>query len=153
VGLSGKNVFMLIGQYSHTLDEKNRISLPAKFRREMGKKVILAPGLDQCIAMYTESEWKRVSAKLGDSSVLASDNRSFSRFMFGGAVETPLDGAGRILIPDFLKERANLKSKVIVIGVQNRIEIWNERIWEDYKQQIDAKADQLAEKLGQLGVL
>lgn len=144
---------MLIGEYTHSIDDKNRISLPAKFRKEMGKHVVLAPGLDQCIAMYTEREWERVSKKLSESSILQSDNRSFGRFMFGGAVETPVDAAGRILIPDFLKDRANLKTKVTVIGVQNRVELWNEEKWQAYKNSIDGKADQLAERLGQMGVL
>jgi MraZ protein len=102
---------MLIGEYIHTLDDKNRLSLPAKFRALLGKKVVLTPGLDGSIFMFTEREWKKIADKLSDSSMLASDNRSFNRFMFGGAVETPIDGAGRILVPDFLKDRASLKGK------------------------------------------
>ena len=137
---------MLIGEYTHSIDDKNRISLPAKFRKEMGKSVILAPGLDKCIAMYTAREWERVSEKLAESSVLQSDNRSFGRFMFGGAVEAPVDAAGRILIPDFLIQRAGLKSKVALIGVQNRIELWNDKVWQEYKRAVDSQADQLAEK-------
>lgn len=73
--------------------------------------------------------------------------------MFGGAVEAPVDAAGRILIPDFLIQRASLKSKVAVIGVQNRIELWSDKVWQEYKRAVDSQADQLAEKLGQVGVL
>lgn len=144
---------MLIGEYIHTLDEKNRMSLPIKFRKELGKKVIIAPGLDNCLSIFTTNEWKKISSKLSDSSMIASDNRSFSRFMFGQAAEIDVDGSGRILIPENLKNRSGLSSKVVVIGVQNRVEIWNEKVWGDYKKVVEKEADALADKLGQIGVL
>jgi MraZ protein len=144
---------MLIGEYKHTLDEKNRMSLPAKFRSELGKKVVLAPGLDKSIFMFTVKEWEKISSRLGENSMLQADNRSFNRFMFGGAVEVDIDTAGRILVPDFLKDRAGLKKNVAVIGVQNRVELWNEKTWEEYKKVVETQADQLAEKLGGVGVL
>ena len=144
---------MLIGEYTHTLDDKNRMSLPVKFRKEMGKSVVVAPGLDNCLSIYTTKEWQRISAKLSDASMLASDNRSFSRFMFGQAIGADVDTNGRILIPENLKNRSGLTSKVIVIGVQNRVEIWNEKTWSDYKKVVEAEADALADKLGQIGVL
>ncbi len=144
---------MLIGEYIHTLDEKNRMSLPAKFRSELGKKVVLAPGLDKSIFMFTVKEWEKIASRLGENSMLQADNRSFNRFMFGGAVEVDVDGSGRILVPDFLKDRASLKKTVAVIGVQNRVEIWNEKVWADYKAVVEKEADQLAEKLGGVGVL
>lgn len=144
---------MLIGEYTHTLDDKNRLSLPVKFRKEVGKSVVVAPGLDECLSIFTEKEWKKISEKLSDSSMLQSDNRSFSRFMFGQAVEVDIDSNGRILVPEHLKNRSKLGNKVVVIGVQNRIEIWNENTWVDYKQVVEKQADALAEKLGQIGVL
>lgn len=144
---------MFIGEFTHTLDDKNRISLPAKIRKEMGKTVVLTPGLDGCLFMFTENEWKKIAEKLSESSLLQSDNRSFNRYMFGGAVESPIDGVGRILIPDFLLSRAQLKTKVVLIGVQNRIEIWNDKAWQDYKKVVEREADALAEKLGNVGVL
>ena len=85
--------------------------------------------------------------------MIASDNRSFSRFMFGQAVILDVDSAGRILIPENLKNRSGLTSKVVVIGVQNRAEIWNEKVWNDYKKVVEKQADALADKLGQIGVL
>lgn len=144
---------MLIGEYTHTLDEKNRMSLPVKFRKELGKSVVVAPGLDNCLAIYTTKEWQKISEKLSDASMLASDNRSFSRFMFGQAVLADIDANGRILIPENLKNRSGLTSKVMVIGVQNRVEIWNENTWGDYKKLVEGQADTLADKLGQIGVL
>ncbi len=144
---------MLIGEYIHTMDDKNRISLPVKFRKEMGKRIVVAPGLDNCLSIFTLKEWEKISEKLSESSMLAADNRSFNRFMFGGAVEIDVDAIGRILLPDFLKDRASLKSRVVMIGVQNRVEIWNDRAWSDYKKVVADRADALAEKLGAVGVL
>jgi MraZ protein len=144
---------MLIGEYIHTLDEKNRMSLPAKFRSELGKKIVLAPGLDQSIFMFTVKEWETIAEKLASNSMLQADNRSFNRFMFGGAVEVDVDGSGRILVPDFLKDRAGLKKNVAVIGVSNRVELWDEKKWAAYKSVVEKEADQLAEKLGGVGVL
>lgn len=144
---------MLIGEYIHTLDEKNRVSLPAKFRTELGKKVVLAPGLDKSIFMFAIDEWEKIAARLAESSMLQTDNRSFNRFLFGGAVEVDVDGSGRILVPDFLKERAGLKKNVAIVGVQNRVEMWNDKTWADYKKNVEGQADQLAEKLGSVGVL
>ncbi len=122
---------MLIGEYTHTIDDKNRISLPAKFRTEMGKKIVLTPGLDQCLFVFTQKEWQKIEEKLNQSSLLQADNRSFNRFMFAGAIEVEVDAIGRILIPDFLRDRACLKNKVVVIGVSSRVEIWNEKTWSE----------------------
>lgn len=144
---------MLIGEYTHTLDDKNRLSLPAKFRSEMGKKIVLTRGLDRCVAIFTKKEWEKIADKLSESSMLQADSRSFNRFMFGGAVEAEVDSIGRVLIPDFLKEWGSLGARVAVIGVQSRVEIWNEKAWEANKETIEKQADSLAEKLGQVGVL
>lgn len=144
---------MLIGEYIHTLDEKNRMSLPVKFRKEMGKSVVVAPGLDNCLSLFTVKEWQKISNKLSEASMLASDNRSFSRFMFGQALIIDVDSNGRILIPENLKNRSGLQNKVVVIGVENRVEIWNETAWNDYKKVVEGQADALADKLGQIGVL
>ena len=144
---------MLIGEYTHTIDDKNRLSLPAKFRAEMGKKVVLTRGLDKCVAIFTEKEWKKIAEKLSGSSMLQADSRNFNRFMFGGAVEAEVDSIGRVLLPDFLKKWGKLASRVVVIGVQTRVEVWNEEAWKSSKETIEKQADTLAEKLGQVGVL
>lgn len=145
---------MLIGEYTHTIDEKNRVSLPAKFRSIMGKKIVITQGLDQCLFVFTTKEWERIANKLSENaSMLSSDMRSFTRYMFGGASEVEVDNIGRVLVPDFLRERANLKNKVVLIGVQNRLEIWNEKSWADYKKQVERQADGLAEKLSGLGIM
>jgi MraZ protein len=143
---------MLIGEYIHTIDIKNRISMPSKFRKELGKKIIITPGLDQCLFIFTLKEWAKVSKRLSDTdsdlSFLKSDKRSFNRFMFGRAAEVEIDSIGRILIPDFLKDRIKLGTSAAVIGVEDRVEIWNDSVWAEYKEKIEKEADQLAEKLG-----
>ena len=144
---------MLIGEYTHSIDEKNRLSLPAKFRRELGKKIVVTPGLDNCLFVFTLKEWEKIQEKLTQSSFLQGDVRSFNRFMFAGATEAEVDSIGRVLIPEFLRDRAGLKNKVVVIGVSSRLEIWNEKTWIDYKKVVEKQADSLAEKLGQVGVL
>ncbi len=144
---------MLIGEYTHTFDDKNRISLPSKFRKVMGAKVVVTPGLDGCLFLFTESEWRKISGKLSEESLLTADKRSFNRYMFGGATDTLVDSAGRILIPDFLKDRAKLSEKVVLVGVSSRVEIWNESAWKSIKRVFEKEADKLAEKLGEVGVL
>lgn len=145
---------MLIGEYTHTIDEKNRVSLPSKFRSLMGKKIVITPGLDQCLFAFTTAEWEKIASRLSENaSMLSADMRSFTRYMFGGASEVEIDNIGRVLVPDFLRERANLKTKVVLIGVQNRVEIWNEKSWIDYKRQVEKSADGLAEKLSSLGIM
>ncbi len=151
----GNDNFMLIGEYIHTIDEKNRVSLPAKFRKELGKKIIITPGLDSCLFIFTTKEWAKVSKRLSDTesdlSFLSADKRSFNRFMFGRAAEIEVDSIGRILIPDFLKERIGLKGSAAIVGVEDRVEVWNEKTWSEYKVKVEKEADQLAEKLGREG--
>jgi MraZ protein len=144
---------MLIGEYLHTLDSKKRLSLPAKFRKEVGKKVVITRGLDACLFMFPEKTWNSIAEKLTSLPFGQADTRGMSRFLLAGAVESDVDGAGRILVPDFLKDFADLKSRVVLAGVSDRIEIWNEKTWEEYKRRIEKSADQMAEKLGDLGIL
>lgn len=142
---------MLIGEYIHTIDDKNRVSLPSKFRKELGKKIIITPGLDQCLFIFTSKEWEKVSQKLSSSeddlSFLKADKRNFNRFMFGRAAEVEVDSIGRILLPDFLKDRIGLKDKAAIVGVKDRVEVWNDRAWAEFKTKIEGEATGLAEKI------
>ncbi len=144
---------MFIGEYSHTLDTKKRISLPAKFRREVGSSVVITRGLDSCLFMFPNKAWEGIAHKLSNLPVGQADTRGMSRFLLAGAVEAEVDAAGRILIPDFLKDFAKLDTRVILAGVAERVEIWNEELWEAYKRQIEGSADQMAQTLGDLGIL
>lgn len=146
---------MIIGQFNHTIDDKNRLSLPAKFRQEMGKKVVITPGLDSCLFIFTMKQWEKISERLSvnESSMLQADNRGFNRYLLGGAVEVEVDAAGRMLVPEYLRDRAKLKAKVVFIGVRDRVELWDEAAWEAYRRDVEGKADSLAEKLGKAGML
>jgi len=144
---------MLIGEHTHTLDDKNRLSLPAKFRKELGKKVVVTNGLDACLFLWSLPEWQKFSEKLSSLSLVEGDKRKFSRFMLGGATEAEIDSAGRILIPDFLKDFAGLKERVIIAGLHTRVEIWSEKAWSSYKNNVEKDIDVLAEKLGEIGAL
>lgn len=144
---------MLIGEYHHTLDPKKRLSLPAKFRKELGERVVLTRGLDSCLFMFSESAWRDIAEKLANLPLSQADTRGFSRFLLSGASEAEVDGAGRILIPEYLKEFAELKTQVVLAGLGMRIEVWDAKVWEQYRHRIEKDADQLAEKLGTLGIL
>ncbi len=144
---------MLIGEYLHTLDSKKRLSLPAKFRKEVGRKVVVTRGLDSCLFMFPQAAWIKIATKLSNLPVGQADTRGMARFLLAGAVETEVDGAGRILIPEYLKEFAELRSRVVLAGVSDRIEIWNEKTWEEYKKRLEKSADQMAQALGTMGIL
>lgn len=143
---------MLIGTYKHSLDSKKRVAIPAKFRKEIGKKAVITIGLDQCLSVYTVAEWEKMAEKLSGLPTGPSDTRNFSRLLLSGASDVEIDALGRILIPENLKKHAGLKNKVVIVGVYRRLEIWNEENWENYKQRIEKQTDMLAEKLGELGI-
>ena len=144
---------MLIGEYQHTLDPKKRLSLPAKFRKELGKTVIITRGLDRCLFVFSAASWKRLAGKFSELSIGSADTRGFNRFMVAGATDVDVDSAGRVLIPDYLKEFASLKTDVVLAGVNDRIEVWDKKRWESYKADIESKGDQMAAKLGEIGVI
>ncbi len=144
---------MLIGEYLHTLDSKKRLSLPAKFRKEFGRTVVITRGLDACLFMFSRGEWAGIAKKLKDLPIGKSDTRGFSRFLLSGAAECEVDGAGRVLLPEYLKEFAKLGSRVVLAGVSDRVEVWNERAWSAYKRRIESQAEHMAQKLGDLGIL
>ena len=145
--------YMLIGEFIHKLDDKKRVSLPSKFRKELGKKVVITHGLDNCLFVYPVSEWKKIAERLGELGMGQADTRGFNRFLLAGAQEVDVDAAGRILIPDFLKDFASLKTQVVFAGVHNRVEVWNDKSWKSYKERIQKEADRMAEQLGSIGAL
>jgi MraZ protein len=138
---------MFIGEYRHTFDAKNRISLPAKFRKELGTSVIVTRGLDKCLFVYTKASWKKEAEKISNHSTGGAAGRGLARLMLAGAAEADVDSAGRVLVPDYLKEFAKLKDKTVIAGVSDRVEIWDEKAWLNYTASIERDADQFAEKL------
>lgn len=143
---------MFTGEYSHTIDNKKRLSIPANFRTELGDKAVITKGLDNCLFLYPQSEWEEIAQELSNLPFAQSDARSLARFMLAGAMEVELDKVGRILIPDYLKEYASLEKKVVIAGLYDRIEIWDKEQWEEYKSKTEQKAGDIAERLKEFGV-
>lgn len=138
---------MLIGEYTHTIDIKNRVSLPAKWRQELGKSVVITRGLEGCLTVYTLAEWEKVSAMFTNSPFASADERGFARYMLSAAAEVDVDSAGRVLIPDVLKTFARFDKTVVLAGVHNRVEVWDEARWRDYSSSIENNAAEMAEKI------
>jgi MraZ protein len=143
---------MFIGEYQYTIDEKKRLAIPPKLRAVVGKKAVITRGLDQCLFFYPVKEWEILAKKLAQLPLSQADARGFARLMLTGAMEVNIDNLGRILVPDYLKEYALLKKSVIIAGVYNRIEIWDEKIWKIYKQKTEKEVGDIAERLKELGV-
>lgn len=138
---------MLIGEFTHSIDEKGRTSLPSKFKTEMGARVILSRGLDETISVYTEEAWKKLNEKLSETlSMTNPAHRKFHRFITS-ASEVDLDKQGRVRIPDFLKEHANIAKKVVWVGMGDKAEIWSEEKWEKYISDVSSQSDDIAESL------
>jgi MraZ protein len=145
-----KNMF--IGEYVYSIDEKKRLAIPAKFRKALGKKAVLTRGIDNCLVLYPLSEWKKLAKKLESLPTSTSEARSFVRIVLSGAVDVTFDKLGRILIPDYLKSYALLKKNVAILGLSNRIEIWDEERWKEYKKKTEEITKDIAEKLKELGI-
>jgi len=143
---------MLIGEYSHTIDAKKRLAIPARLRRELGTKAVITRGLDNCLFVFPQKEWQKLVEKLSNLPFGERNSRSFVRLILAGAAEVSLDSLGRVLVPDYLKNYASLKKNVIIAGVYNRLEVWDKSRWEMFKQQSEKEVDNMAERLGELGV-
>ncbi len=143
---------MFIGEYQYTIDEKKRMAIPPKLRDVLGKKAIITRGLDQCLWLYPLKEWGVLAKKLSQLPLSQADARGFARIMLTGAMEVNIDNMGRILVPDYLKNYATLQKKIVIAGVYNRIEIWDEIKWRDYTQKTENEVGDIAERLKELGV-
>ena len=143
---------MFIGEYKYTIDTKKRLALPAKFRRELGRKIVITRGFDSCLVIYPQKEWKGVIKELRNLPTGRAEGRKFNRVVLGGAVEINLDTLGRILIPDYLKKYAGLKKNVTICGLSNKLEVWDVQKWEIYRKKAEQDIDKVAEKLPELGI-
>ncbi len=143
---------MFIGEYQHNIDPKKRLALPSKFRKELGTKVVVTRGLDKCLFVYPIKTWKELAEKLGTLPMGESSTRSFVRLMLAGAVDSDVDSQGRILLPEYLKEYAGLDRAVTVAGLFNRLEIWDDAKWKEYRNKAEENSDEVAEQLGKLGI-
>jgi len=143
---------MFIGEYIYSIDEKKRLAIPAKFRQVLGKKAVLTRGLDNCLVIYPLEEWQKLAKKLENLPSSASDARAFARIMLSGAVDVNLDKLGRILVPDYLKDYAFLIKNVAINGLSNKIEIWDEKRWKEYKEKTEKQIGDMAQRLKDLGI-
>jgi MraZ protein len=139
---------MLLGEYDHSLDDKNRLTLPAKFRQSFSDGVVLARGMDGCLAVYTREGWETfVESRLAVLDPLSKESRQMSRFMFAGASETELDKQGRVMVPAPLVEHAGLDREVVVAGVRDHLEIWDRVAWREQLKEVEGSAELVAERL------
>ena len=143
---------MLIGEYKHNLDAKKRLSIPSKFRKELGEGAVITRGLDNCLFVFPSNYWAKLAERLGNMPLVQQDSRAFARLLLSGAVEVDFDGLGRILVPEYLKTYAGLKKVAVVAGLYSRLEIWDEEKWENYKANLEKNSDSIAEKLRELGI-
>ena len=143
---------MFIGEYNHNLDAKGRIAVPAKFRNELSAGAIVTRGLDKCLFVFNAKDWEALAQKLIALPLAQANSRAFSRLMLAGAVDCELDGQGRILLPEYLRKYAGLKKETTVAGLYNRIEIWDAEIWNAYKEKTESSSDEIAERMGELGI-
>lgn len=143
---------MFIGEYQHNIDTKGRLAVPAKFRAILAKGAVVTKGLDDCLFLYPKTEWQKLADKLAALPISKANTRAFARLMLAGAMDVEIDKQGRLLIPDYLRKYAGIKKKVVIAGLYNRLEIWDETKWNKYKQGTETKSGDIAEALGELGV-
>ncbi len=139
---------MFIGEYIHTIDHKRRLAIPSKFRKTLGKRAVITRGLDNCLVVYPVEEWNKMTDKLENLPTGQTNARGFARIMLSGATDAELDKLGRILVPDHLRNYAFLKKNVVITGLSNKIEIWDETRWKEYKGKMEKTVSDMAQELG-----
>ncbi len=143
---------MFLGEFKHNLDLKGRLAVPSKFRAELNSGAVITRGLDKCLFIFSQKEWETLASKLITLPISQSDSRAFVRLMLSGASNAEFDSQGRILIPEALRIYAGLSKKTVITGLYNRIEVWNQSDWEKYKSKTESASEEIAEKMGQLGI-
>lgn len=143
---------MFLGEYRHTVDEKGRLAIPVKFRASFAPGAIVTRGLDHSLFLYPHAEWETLAQKLASLPLGQADNRAFARLMLAGAMEVEIDSSGRVNLPEYLRTYAGLKKDVVVAGLYNRLEIWDEEEWRRYATQTEEQGNAIAERLSHLGV-
>jgi MraZ protein len=139
---------MLLGEHEHTIDDKNRLTLPAKFRDVFGKGIVVTRGMDRCLYAYTRQDWEHlVDSRLAELDPLSREARLMQRFFFAGAAEAELDKQGRFMVPPALIEHAKLGRDVVVAGVYDHVEIWDRAAWRKQLEEVEGSAEHVAERL------
>lgn len=143
---------MLLGEFRHNVDVKGRVSVPSKFRGDLGQSFVVTKGLDNCLFAYSKDEWEVLEGKLKALPMTNHDARSFMRFFFSGATECEVDKQGRINIPQNLRDYANIEKDVVIVGVSTRAEIWSSNKWDNYNDSDSLDLDKLASQMSELGI-
>lgn len=143
---------MFIGEYTHSVDTKGRVAIPVKFRAQLKKGAVVTRGLDNCLFVYPMSEWQQLADKLAHLPLSQARSRAFSRLMLAGAMDVSLDKQGRVMLPEYLRQFAQMKKKVVIAGLYNRLEIWDESHWEKYKKLTEKDSIKIAETMEDLGI-
>ena len=141
---------MFMGEYSHSIDTKGRLIIPSRFRESLGDAFVVTKGLDGCLFVYPNEEWAKIEETFRNVPLTTKDARKFSRFFFAGAAICEVDKQGRILLPQILREFADLQKEVVLVGVLGRIEIWNRQRWQDANTYDDMV--EIAERMAELGL-
>ena len=143
---------MFIGEYQHVIDEKGRLAIPMKFRERLGKGAVITRGLDSCLFVFPMDEWTKLAEKLSSLPFSQSNSRAFARLMLAGAMDVEIDKQGRVIVPEYLRSYAKLAKNTVVAGLYSRIEVWDKAKWEKYKAKTEKDSNDIAEKMGELGV-
>lgn len=138
---------MFMGEFSHNLDTKGRLIIPARFRTELGEGLVLTIGLDGCLTLYTNESWQKIYAQLSQLPTTKSQARAFVRMLTSKATSVEIDSQGRILIPSNLSKLANITKECVVIGAGSKVEIWAKDVWEQYISDSQESFEELAESL------
>ena len=143
---------MFLGEYQHTVDQKGRLAIPAKFREELAEGAVVTRGLDKCLVIYPGSEWASLAERVSRLPQTQPNVRTLSRLLFSGAVDLSLDSQGRTILPQYLRTYAGIAANVAVIGLYQRIEVWGLEEWNAVKATTEAAGGSLAEQLADLGI-
>ena len=143
---------MFLGEFQHTVDQKGRLAIPAKFREELADGSVVTRGLDKCLVIYPGSEWASLAERVSRLPQTQPNVRTLSRLLFSGAVDLSLDSQGRTILPQYLRKYAGIAANVAVIGLYQRIEVWGLEEWNAVKATTEAAGGSLAEQLADLGI-
>jgi MraZ protein len=138
---------MLLGEHEHALDDKNRLTLPARHREQLGEQVVVTQGLDGCLYVYSRPDWAKLADRVGSLDPLRGEARLMQRYFYASAAEADLDKQGRIVIPAALLGSAGIEREVTVTGVNDHLEIWDRAVWREQKQTVEGSAEDVAERL------
>ena len=142
---------MLYGEYEHTIDRKGRMIVPAKFRQALKehdvKTLFITRGLDGCLFLFPEAEWRLAESRFKQIPFTKGEGRKFNRMLFSGAVEVAIDGLGRLLIPKSLKEFAQIKQDIVIVGVSSRMEVWAKEKWRAFYESSRQSFEEIAERV------